>query len=263
MAEVKRIGRKYFIEFLANGLRYQKYAGTSIKEAHAIQKQIEESIADQNELTKERYISFQSFFDDYLRKINRSYSARSVKRFHQTCNHFLNYILGQDDIHYIQDIVPRVMEGYKQVLISSYDVRSCTHDRRIINLNLFILDRVFFDAVKEGLINESPLLHIPYLRSIESQYQNIDRQNLGRFWDTVKSLRPFGKLLSINSLQKALDRYKGPAFVDTSNIIKLRNQLIAYLFSDNVPYNRISEQIYFTDIARWTIFLEHIPKVSS
>ena len=78
MGQIRKINDIYYIEFHARGLLYSQVAGTRLKEARKLLKQVEEKIAGGEALTIIRHIDLPDFFERFLSEASLQYSPKSV-----------------------------------------------------------------------------------------------------------------------------------------------------------------------------------------
>lgn len=253
MAEIRKIGEKYFVEFFGNGLRFQKYAGDSPEAALFIKQKIEQATKEQGDIYRERFVALETFRDEFDASLPGKFSPKSRERISRATGHFFADIkAAEEGLHHLQDVTPRVVENYRGRLLRQLKDVSPHRRLKLANLTFFILEIMFDFAVRQGHLNDSPLLHIAYLTPPGFKNTPGADARLGPLWVELKGQNPGGKLLAREILYQIAGGVENP--------LKLRNRLIRYLLAQGVSPMKLAAHVGFTDIARWVGFLKFIRK---
>ncbi len=160
MGNIRKIGREYYIEFIARGLKYQLKAGPGKSAAQKALKDIEAKIAAGEENIIARDVETEVFWEDYLRFAEVFHTPRSASRFRKVIGHFRCFLEkeGLKDAR-LSSLTPRVIEKYKTDLVGHWKA-SGRPNPDVVNFTLYLLRDIFEFALKKGCLNDNPLCHI-------------------------------------------------------------------------------------------------------
>ena len=165
MAEIKKIGDEYFVEYYAQGLLFRKKGGKTLPEAQGVLRQIEESLPDPHRWYQVREDEIDSIFQKFFEVIQKDYSDVTLQRFKNVIEDFQKFLsLIFPDYHLISHITPHVVSRYSQYLIETLkSVRERSMARRV-NFSLLLLSEIFIQAIAWGALNDNPVLHVKAFR---------------------------------------------------------------------------------------------------
>ena len=231
MGQIHKIGDEYYIEFTARGLIYQQKAGSDVVKAQELLAAIEEKIANGELQTIVRDVDLDVFFVNFLKSAIQQYHSLTIKRLKSAIIHFENYIrLHYGGVNKISQITPRIMEEYKL-----YAMNGCSNNRpynpKIINLTLLLLRDVFEYGLKDGLINNNPVLYVVLLTMPSNQRPELTDEQWQRIFNkseipyqTAFTLMRFSGLKAAESIDL---KWKNVDF--NRNVLFVRNREIPIL----------------------------------
>lgn len=251
MAQIKKVGDKYFVEFFGNGLRFEKFAGNDLETANKIRKQIEESLQNQHELYRDRFLELDVFFTEYLEFAKKEYPWKTVKRLNTLSGHFQEFIAQQrPDVVFIQQVTPRVIDEYARV---------CNPKR--VNFTIFLLAFIFEYGIKKNYINDNPTVHFRWLKAawrgklFDDLAPKMDRLIEG----IIKQKEREKKGLAFSSclVQETMDivELKSPLGLPPLNYAQLRRLIILNLLAKKIALTKIYQILVLDDIAQLCVFI--------
>jgi len=204
MGRIFKIKGEYFVEFYGNGLRFQKKAGRSKKEAEQKLKDIEESLSSTALKGDIQRVDVKLFLKTYEEYAAQVYSPRSLHRFILTMQHFDQFLtnLFESPLK-LSLITPKVIEDYKYFLMQEAKKRTPAVKTQIINFTLYLLREIFEYAIVLGWLNDNPTLHITYLKENRS-FPKIYKEQ--EFEGLIKNLTDSQKRVSLFILHTGLRR---------------------------------------------------------
>lgn len=155
MGQIIQVNGEYFVEFYGNGLRFRKKAGDSLAEAEAKLAQIESSLSRTAPEVPPGTATCAMFRERFAAYADQAYPARTAQRLKAAAAHagdFLSHTL--EEPAYLRAVTPRVLEDYRQNLISEMPGHPV-----LTNFTLYLLREVFQYAVGLGWLNDNPLVH--------------------------------------------------------------------------------------------------------
>jgi len=162
MAEIKKIGEEYFVEFHAQGLMFRKNGGRDRRRAEKLLAEIKASVPENIEdIYKVRDPSCEEFFNGFLSYGRQIHNEISLKRIGDVVNTFKGYL--KDKLSHeqkLREITPKVIENYQAHLM---DQDHPLIKSKMINFCFFVLRDMFDYAIKKGNLNDNPTLHLKML----------------------------------------------------------------------------------------------------
>jgi len=171
--QIVKIGDEYFVEYYAQGLKFQKKGGRDY--AHA-QKVLEKIVASLPSDIRELYIvpehTVEDFIVTFIQFAEHEFPFKTFKRYEQSAHHFEAFIkkfYGAQTK--LKTITHKVVEEYRLDLGKREG--DSLKRRKLINFTLFLIRDMFDYAIKERYLNDNPTLHIklfdrPYHKTPES-----------------------------------------------------------------------------------------------
>ena len=170
MAEIKKIGDEFFVEYYAQGLLFHKKGGKTLPEAEVVLKKIEDSLPDQHKWYRVREDKVDQVFQNFLQIIQNDFPDATYLRFKNLSEHFRKFLaLIFPDYQLISHVTPHVVSRYSQYLIEELKGISDRQKVRHVNFSLLLLSEVFTQAISWGALNDNPVLHVkPFRRDLLS-----------------------------------------------------------------------------------------------
>ncbi len=158
MAKIIKVGDNYFVEFIGNGLLFQKLAGPDKSLADKMLKDIEESLRKEDvNIFQVKEMSYAEFSQKLTTYLTETFPLKTQKRLKSTWSHFDSFLKrNYPQLTKLREITPSVVEEYRVSLIKELS----SENERIINFTLFLLRVVFEFAVKCRGLNNNPTLHV-------------------------------------------------------------------------------------------------------
>ena len=144
----------YYVEFLGNGLRFQKKAGPSLEAAEAKLREIEQTLAATalpEDLSAVRVGTFAERFWAYMQQVH---TVHSQQRYKEAGEPFFQFLGFQS---YMKDITPRVIEEYQSLLRRRQDAAA-------VNFALLLIRDILEYARSLRFLNDNPTQHVRFLR---------------------------------------------------------------------------------------------------
>ncbi len=175
MAEVRKIGEEYFVEYYAQGLLFRKIGGKTLEEAQQVLKKIEDSLPDQHHWYKTREDPFNDVFTNFLKLVESEYSPITYARFDAVTQDFKRFLsLNFPQYKLISHITPIVISRYVSYLSAELNLKNDRKKSRYINFSLLLLSEIFSQAINWGAVNDNPVLHIkPFGRQYLSRSSRV------------------------------------------------------------------------------------------
>ena len=153
---IVKIGDEYFIEYYAQGLKFQKKGGRDYNHAQKILAQIEASLPkDITKLYAPPEHSAFELIDAFLKFAQKEFPPKSFARYQSAVRHFQDFIRHKyGEGVKVQDVTHSTIEFYRLDLITS------RQKPKLINFTLFLMRDMFDYAIKERFLNDNPVLHI-------------------------------------------------------------------------------------------------------
>jgi len=193
MGHIHKVNETYYIEFSARGLIYSQPAGTDEGLARKMLEQVELKIAQGEALTIVREIDLQVFFEQFSTFARERYSLKSIGRFIKTWRHWSDFISkSYPEVERISQITPAIVESYKAFLIKDFKPK-------IINFTVLLLREILEHAIKMGLLNDNPTLHVRLLEI--PQYPLIHGRRYYLAKDLLLRGLSFGKVCQLLKLK--------------------------------------------------------------
>lgn len=158
MGKIIKIGDQYFVEFIGNGLLFQKLAGQDKSKAEKMLKDIEESLVkEETDIFVVKEMDYKEFCQKLTKHIEEIFSLRTQARLLSTWNHFHSFLKrNYPNLTKLKEISPAVIEQYKVELIKEL----LSKKERLISFTIFLLRMMFEFAVKSRGLNDNPTLHV-------------------------------------------------------------------------------------------------------
>lgn len=159
MAHIVKISDEYFVEYWAQGLKFQKKGGPERAIAEALLQKIKQSVPENIE---DIYRVRSDFFEDVVTAydvyLKRNVHTITSNRLLAVVNDFRHYLCAQENAKTIQDVTPRIVNDYLKNHLAHGESEKWMAVR-------FHLLKLFFDyAIGFGAINDNPLLHLNVLK---------------------------------------------------------------------------------------------------
>lgn len=174
MGKIIKIGDQYYVEFVGNGLLFQKLAGTDKSAAEKMLKDIEESLKkEETDIFKPKEMDYEDFCGKFIQYSSKEYPPKTHERLASALQHF-NRFLKRDypNLVKLKDITPSVIEHYKVRLSKEFPLKK----ENLINFTLFLLRVVFEYTIKVRGLNDNPTLHL----KMKMQQGRFDRLKYNR-----------------------------------------------------------------------------------
>ncbi len=162
MARIIKINDEYYVEYFGNGLRFQKKAGSTKKDAEQLLEKITESLKKEGtDIFTVNIKDWAEFMDEYLKVTSHKFTVKSKERLNASLHHFNCFLHDHyPTIKNMPDITPKVIEAYKAHLIASIVTGEKRKNNRLINFTIFCLREVLDFSVARGYLNDNPTLHV-------------------------------------------------------------------------------------------------------
>lgn len=156
MAHIIKIKNEYFVEYWAQGLRFQKKGGSEETMAQKLLDEITTSVPERIEdiykVREDQFCDVVAAFEEYLSLTVSLWSRVRLLDYARALHDHLIKINGEGTL--IQNVTPRVLNEY----FHSLKNKGVSPKSRAAS---YYLLKIFFDyAVGFGAINDNPLIHI-------------------------------------------------------------------------------------------------------
>ena len=135
------------MEYVAQGLKFQKPAGKDEQHAQKLLKEIEESAPDPGLWYKTRKDIITDFFQTFLKQ------THDPSKYQKTVDLFLNHLSQHHpQLSIMPDLTPKIVVSFLHALGQS--------DPQAANAHLQLLSGCFDYAIKTEVLNDNPTQHI-------------------------------------------------------------------------------------------------------
>ena len=158
MGKIIKIGDQYFVEFIGNGLLFQKLAGQDKLKAEQMLKDIEESLVkEETDIFIVKEMGYREFCQKLMKHIEENFALKTQTRLLSAWNHFYSFLeRNYPNLTKLKEITPAVIEQYKAELMKELSSKK----ERLISFTVFLLRVMFEFAVKSRGLNDNPTLHV-------------------------------------------------------------------------------------------------------
>lgn len=163
MAQIIKIDDEYYVEYWAQGLRFQKKGGKDLAHAQKLLDEIKASVPEKIEdvytVRDDAFTHVAKAFKEYA---NTNLPAPTARRLIDALNHFINYIETDGESTRISQITPKRINDY-YLHLKEVEAKRGVVKPKVVDLTLILL-RIFFDwVISHGALNDNPTLHTKIL----------------------------------------------------------------------------------------------------